>query len=786
MASIALIESKPSRTNFSEAFDNAFEFDRFSLCSDPTVKRILKKNVDIEFNPDEYEWIILVGADAVKYYTKNASVTEHSGKVVDEKFIPIINPAMLAFKPEIERLWLSARRNLIDYVTGKKKAGISNHGNIVGIQNKDAALEYIQAAIDSPNPWVALDSETGSLYPRQGAVLGISLSYKKDHGVYIDADAIDDEVAAKLQELFNKKTVLMHHAKFDIAFFAFHFGFVFPQYEDTMLIHYLIDENPGTHSLKQLALKYTDYGDYEQELNEFIENYRKEHKILKDDFTYDLIPFDIMVPYAATDAIVTFLIWLKLKPVIQKNKKLLWVYDNILIPANSMLVTIQDNGVPFDRDRLHKASLMMQSDIDKAVAKLYENPKISEFEEFQGKPFNPNSTVQLRKLLFDFLGLTPTGKKTGTNADSTDAEVLEQLAEYSEVPKLILDIRKKSKIKNTYLDKIIPQLDRDSRLRTSFNLHSTTSGRLSSSGRLNMQQLPRDNTQTDSKTGEKIWGFANAVKGCIKARPGYKIVSMDLTTAEVYVAAVLSKDEALMDVFRQKGDFHSNIAKRVFKLDCPVEEVKDRYPLQRQAAKAVTFGIMYGAGPMKISQQVTKDSGVYFSVSEAQQVIRDYFKMFKGLDRWIKENHAFIESNGFIYSFFGRKRRLPNVMSSDRGIAGHTVRSGLNFLVQSPASDINLLAAIDMHNYIKTHKMKARIFALVHDSILAEVPEDEIEHYTGILREFVELDRGISIPGCPIGSDFEIGDDYSFGKYEKYEEAWDAANDNEESLKEAA
>ena len=172
----------------------------------------------------------------------------------------------------------------------------------------------------------------------------------------------------------------------------------------------------------------------------------------------------------------------------------------------------------------------MQTDIDNAISTLYENDKIRRFEELNGKSFNPNSTVQLRSLLFDYLGLKPTGKKTGTGADSTDAEVLKELSTQSPVPQLILDIRQKSKIKNTYLDKIIPQLDRDSHLRTGFNLHGTTSGRLSSSGKLNMQQLPRDNP---------------TVKGCIKAPRGHKIVAMDLTTAEVYVAAVLAKDEAL-------------------------------------------------------------------------------------------------------------------------------------------------------------------------------------------------------------------------------------------------
>jgi len=778
MAKIALVETKPSRTDFNQAFEGQIEFDRFALCSDPTIKKVLKGNVDIDINVDDYDWIILVGADAFKHFTKNSKVSDYSGKVVNEKFIPIINPAMLTFKPEAERLWQESKASLIKYVTGKSQVLNYNSAGIIGIRDTEEALKFIQEAIDSRNKWIALDSETSSLYTRNGHILGISISFKKDHGAYIDADCIDEEVEAKLQELFKKKKVILHNAKFDIPFFEYHFGWQFDDYEDTMLLHYLLDENPGNHGLKQLALKHTIYGDYEKPLEEFIDEYRKKHGILKDNFTYDLIPFDVMVPYAAIDAIVTFLLFIKFKPAIEKNKKLLWVYDNILIPGSRMLTHVQENGVPFDPERLQKAAIMMQTDIDKAVAKLYEDPIISKFEEFQGKPFNPNSTQQLRKLLFDFVGLQPTGKKTGTDQDSTDAEVLEELSEESDIPKLILDIRKKSKIKNTYLDKIIPQLDRDLRLRTNFNIHSTTSGRLSSSGKLNMQQLPRDNP---------------AVKGCIKARPGYKIVSMDLTTAEVYVAAVLSGDKKLQDVFKSGKDFHSTIAKMVFGLDCEVEDVKRLYPELRQGAKSTTFGILYQAGAITVAAQIKKESGVHCTVQQAQKYIDDYFKQFKQLHKWIEANKEFISANGFIYSHFGRKRRLPNVNSSDKGTKAHTIRSGINFLVQSPSSDINLLGAIDMVNYIKTHKMKARIFALVHDSILAEVPEDEIDVYKQVLRGFIQMDRGLSIPGHPIGCDFEVGPDYSFykekgdtkTKYELYEEKWDLehANDNEESIK---
>jgi DNA polymerase I-like protein with 3'-5' exonuclease and polymerase domains len=242
---------------------------------------------------------------------------------------------------------------------------------------------------------------------------------------------------------------------------------------------------------------------------------------------------------------------------------------------------------------------------------------------------------------------------------------------------------------------------------------------------------------------------------------------MDLTTAEVYVAAVLAKDKALQEVFQSGGNFHSTIAKKVFKLPCEVEDVAELYGDRRQAAKAVTFGIMYGAGPAKISEQVTKDSGKYFSKAEASEVINEYFSTFHKLKSWIEKNQNFIQMNGFVYSYFGRKRRLPNVKSTDKAVASHSVRSGLNFLVQSSASDVNLFGAIEMNQWIKESGSNAKIFALVHDSILAEVPEAEVDSYSEKLQYFVQKDRGLNIPGAPIGCDFEVGDDYSMGKFEK-------------------
>ena len=751
MIKVAIIEKTMSSTNYDKYFD--FEYDRFALCSDSGKQKILKRDVDIEIETDSYDWLILVGSEPFKNFTRKTSITEYNGKIVDDKFLALINPAMIKFKPEAKKSFEEAVESITGYVSGELTQKSLGDDKCFGIEDTATLHRYLKDALEYPLDYIALDSETSSLYPRNGYMLGFSMSYKKEHGVYVDCECIDGTAELLMQDIFNKKRVVFHNSKFDLQWFEYHFNFEFPHFEDTMLMHYMFDENPGTHGLKQLAMKHTPYGDYEKPLEDWSAEYRRSHGILKEAFSYDLIPFDIMKNYAAMDTVVTFALYQKMRPAIEKNKRLLWVYENILLEGCNFLRQVESNGVPFNPERLEFAQGVMQEDITQAVAELYEFPEVRQFEKAQGKDFNPNSTVQLRSLLFDYINLTPTGKKTGTGAHSTDAEVLGQLADDHAVPKHILEIRQKNKIKTTYLDKIIPNLDMDSRLRTGFNLHSTTSGRLSSSGKLNMQQLPRDNP---------------TVKGCIQAKEGHKIVSMDLTTAEVYVAAVLAKDVGLQEVFKSGGNFHSSIAKQVFKLPCEADQVDELYKDKRQQAKAVTFGIMYGAGPAKISWQVSKDSGTEFSMHDAQTVISEYFQSFPNLKKWLDDCGTFIRANAFIYSEFGRKRRLPNAKSKDKGIASHEVRSGINFLVQSVASDINLLGAIDMQHYINRNGMSSKIFGLVHDSILAEVPEDEMDVYCDNLRSFVQKDRGLSIPNCPVGCDFEIGQDYSFDKWDKH------------------
>ena len=360
MTKVAIIESKMSRTSWADRFDGAFEFDRYALCSDSSKKKILKADVDIEIDTDSYEWVILVGSECLKSFTSANSITEYSGKCIDDKFLPVINPAMLSFKPEAKPMWDKSKENILNYISGNLTVKKVSNDQARGIDDEAEAREFLQEALDHPNKFIALDSETTGLYPRDGYMLGFSMSYKKDVGAYILTDVITPDIEEIMQKIFDTKIVVFHNAKFDLAFFEYHFNFKFPKFEDTMLLHYCLDEVPGGHGLKQLAMEHTDYGDYEKPMHEWIDNYKRQHRILKADFQWGSIPFEIMKTYAAMDAVVTLLVFEKLYPAVKKNAKLFSVYENILIPGCRFLTDIQDNGVPFDKLRLLKGRDLVQ------------------------------------------------------------------------------------------------------------------------------------------------------------------------------------------------------------------------------------------------------------------------------------------------------------------------------------------------------------------------------------------------------------------------------------------
>lgn len=748
MKRVALIDKAPNRTRYSDYFP--FEFEQFHMSSKPITK-LLKKDVDLDFDAELYDLVILVGAEAAKEYAKITSVTNMAGQLVNDKFVCITNPAMLAFKPEGKPDFERARDKILKIHSGETKPAIT--GDFLGISSTEEAYKFLQEVYANAQGVVCVDTETTALYPRDGYVLGVSISYKPKHGRYILTDCLDERCIELLQNIANTFDIVFHNLKFDFKMIRYHLGITFrPDHvHDTMVMHYVLDEN-DSHGLKELALKYTDYGNYDAALDTFKKEYCRSHGILEENFSYDLIPFDIISEYAAIDTAVTYELFQKFWPIIQKNDKFSWVYKNLLIAGTVFLMNMEEVGIPIDRERMERANVYLDGAIERAKQEIFTFDAIRQFEVNTCKIFNPNSVFHLREVLFDYVGLTPTGKKTATGAISTDAEVLEKLAEEHPLPGAILKVRQLGKIQNTYINKILPELDKDGRIRTNFNLIFTTSGRLSSSGKFNAQQIPRDDP---------------IIKGCIRAPLGYKIVSQDLTTAEMYYAAVLSADKNLQQVFASGGDFHSTIAKMVFNLPCPVEEVKKLYPEMRQSAKAISFGILYGSGAQKVSVTVTKATGNPYPVHQAQEDITAYFTKFNKLKKWLDSRKDFISENGYTYSFFGRKRRLENVFSSDKGIAAHEVRSGINSEVQSLASDINLLAAIETQAKCDTMNLDAKIFMLVHDSIVALVREDQVDEYCSILKQATQQDRGCSIQGSPIGVDQDVGDDYSFGDFEK-------------------
>lgn len=750
MKKIAIVDKAPSKNNYSKYFD--FEFDLYHMSSVPITK-LLKKDVDLDRTLlDPYDLVILVGSEAAKEYAKISSVTNYAGHLIDDKWVCISNPAMLIFKPEGKPDFERSISKIKGYIDGSLNGnGVS--GDFKGISNAEEALDYLNEILENAVDIVAWDTETTALYPRDGYVLGLSLTYKEQQGRYILCDILDDRHLTALKEIIKKYDTVFHNMKFDFKMIRYHLGIDFDRsrVHDTMVMHYVLDET-DSHGLKQLALKYTDYGDYDSELDDFKKDYCKRNSILEENFTYDLIPFDIISKYAAKDTGVTYALFKKFWPIVQANPKLLWVYQNILIRGTLFLMDIEEIGIPISRERMQGADKYLDQWILDAKQKVYEFEEVKAFEKDSGKIFNPNSVQQLRTVLFDYVGLTPTGKLTKTGALSTDAEVLEELSEEHPLPRQILSVRQLGKIQSSYISKILPELDRDGRIRTNFNIVFTTSGRLSSSGKFNAQQIPRDDP---------------IIKGCIKAPAGYKIVSQDLTTAEMYYAAVLSGDKNLQKVFSSGGDFHSSIAKMVFSLPCEVDDVKKLYGSLRQSAKAISFGILYGSGPAKVSESVTKATGEPYPISQAKDDISQYFSRFSKLKGWLDSRKAFIEANGYTYSFFGRKRRLPNVFSSDKGIAAHEVRSGINAEIQSLASDINLMGAMDTWDECDRLGLDAKIFMLVHDSIVALVKEDQVERYCEILKIMTQKDRGCSIAGAPIGVDQDIGDDYSFGHFEQ-------------------
>lgn len=726
MSNIAIVEKYPTNFKFESLFP--FEFKKYALVQEK-LDKILKKDVtlDIDKLKEEHDFIILIGKEPCKIVADIRSVTEMQGYLVDKKYLALMNPMAVKLRP--------SNRNAFEKAINDIVSTINNDGVVVrsdlellGLQDEKLIIQYLshlESAVNSKEVRIiAMDTETSSLYPRDGYVLGICIATAENIGRYLDTNYITEEAVEILQRIINKVIVVFHNAKFDIKMLNYHFGLTFPNWEDTMIEHYVLDESVGSHGLKELAIKHTDLGDYDRELEEWKTNYCKTYKVKVSEFTYDLIPFEVMTPYACTDPIATLRLHNKFYPLILENSKLFEIYTNLLKKGSWFLNQVEENGIPVDKEYLNSSILEINEEVAKLTEELYKYEEVKRVEKDKGVLFNVNSPAHVTYLFFTVLNL-PIIKLTDTGNASADAEVLDQLAKDYPVAKTINDIKKLKKVRSTYLEKMLQGIDHDNRLRTYFNLTTTTSGRLSSSGKINAQQLPREDKRP---------------KKAIKARPGFKIASQDLKTAEMYVASVLSGDKNLQKVFVTGVDYHGFMAVTKFGLKCSENEVKNLYPDLRQDAKTISFEILY-------------------KLNYREPVLQNFPK----LKAWLKQQEEFIKSNGYIYSIFGRKRRVADVFSPNKEEAQHMVRSAINFLVQSVSSDINLIAGIKMLEWIiaNGYREDMIIFGLVHDSILAEVREDLLPTYFAKLKEFTQEDLGCSIPGSPIGVDQEAGDDYA-------------------------
>lgn len=738
-----LVVNSPLKENVKAAvkpYAGSLDFDIVFLSSQPKEK-ILKGDIDLDFEVfKDYDIVCPVGAEALKHVCGLSGIVKYNGIVVDGKYLPIIDPNMVFVKPQYENELNKAFDTLEKISRGE--VAVANEKYYEHFTDVDSFRSYLKKMQNADV--IAIDTETSSLSPRQGNIIGFVFSTRPHEGVYVDPDVVE-YFFDDLDEVFKSTKCVFHNSKFDIAFIKHDFGFTFPDFEDTMLLHYCLDESVGSHGLKQLALKFTDLGDYDRELEEYKKTWCRQNKIKLADFNYSMIPNDILSSYGCKDGDATIQLYHKFMPLVAKNKEFTALYEKILKPATLAIIHLEDVGGPISVETLNSLIEDYKIDIEETINELAFHPAIQEFERTTEKTFNPNSVFHLREVLFNILKLKPI-KKTETGAFSTDAEVLESLKH--PVTEAVLDLRKKVKLSQTYLKNIKEGLDLDTRLRSSFNVTGTTSGRLSSSGVLNYQNLPRDKD--------------SGIKRIFKAAPGYSIVQADLGTAEVYVAAALSGDKFLQQAFINKLDFHSYVAKNMFKLNCEVNQVKDLYPDLRQYSKAITFGILYGAGPSKIAETAN------ISTTEAKEFIVKYFREARTLKGWIDSSLNFIEDNSFIYSAFGRKRRLPEVSSPNKGIAKHASRSGLNFLIQSVASDINLLGIIDTVNWVKEQNLQKEIklFATVHDSVIAEVHNDYLNLYASTLKTNLQKDRGVFIKNCPIVVDVEVGP--SWGELSDY------------------
>ena len=569
--------------------------------------------------------------------------------------------------------------------------------------------------------YVSIDLETTSVNPMLAEIVGISVSYNKNSAFYIpilypekkknNFGVNDLEVVLSImKEFLENKDIrkIGQNIKYDALILYRHGVKVSNIFLDTMIAAHILNPAAKSYKLDALSIEFLNYNMVP------IEDLIGKGK---DQITMDLVPLDKISYYAAEDADIVFQLAEIFAPKLEENGQLNFFAD-IEMPLIDVLMKMENEGVYVDEDLLNEMSLNIGNRLDLLAKEIY---NIAEEE------FNINSTQQLAKILFDDLKLTQIKKR------STAENVLKELVNEHELPELILSYRKLNKLKNTYIDALPASINKKTkRIHSTFNQTIAATGRLSSTGP-NFQNIP-----IRTVDGREIR------KSFIAQQKNWGIFSADYSQIELRIMAHLSEDKELCKAFKDNLDIHDRTASLIYNV--PLDDVQ---PEMRRTAKVINFGIMYGAGPFRISQEL----GI--SRKAAQEIIKQYFIQYSGIQNYIDDTLSKARSDNYVETILGRRRYVWDVNSENALKKQAAERVAINMPIQGSAAELIKIAMIDIQKNIENDKLKSKMILQIHDELLFEYPLDEEEHLISMVKKSMENAMSLKVP---------IIVDYGFGK----------------------
>lgn len=579
---------------------------------------------------------------------------------------------------------------------------------------KELATELTEANV------LCFDTETDAPDPISANLVGLSFCTKPGTGCYIPVNvegALDEkEVLEILKPVFgNKESIkVAHNYKFDYTMLFRHGIKIEGKPFDTMVAAYLVDAGQKI-KMDELSKKYLGY---EPVPIQALIGKGKAQKSMA-----DLTPEEVYL-YACEDADVTLQLYEILSKQLKKDE-LEEIANTCDFPLIEVLGDIEYYGVRLDVDMLNGFSKDLETDIKELEKEIYEKA---------GEEFNINSPSQLGVILFEKLEL-PAGKKTKTGKYSTNESVLTKLAVKYDLPSTILEYRSLAKLKSTYVDALPSMINPDTRrVHTDFNQTVAATGRLASSNP-NIQNIP-----IRTARGREI-------RKAFIAEDGFKIMSADYSQVELRVIAHISKDEAMIEAFKNGEDIHARTAKEIFHLDS-LDEVT---PDHRRKAKEVNFGIPYGLSAYGLATNLGIEN------SEGKEMIEEYFNRFPNIQKYIDETTAFAKENEFVKTLLGRRRYIPDINSSNWNARGFAERVAINMPIQGTAADIIKLAMINIHDYLENNDLKSRMLLQVHDELIFEIHDSEIK---SVPKKIIELMENAITMDVPLKVEAGIGENW--------------------------